>query len=455
MVVTGLSADITTDKLTTQFSQAGNIQKSALVLDNDRKPTGKAYIVFSSKDSADVAKQQLWDGDVTVRAIPSSDRAEFEALIPQESPLEALLQAFQALSPADQAALFARLIPTQAGAATVKSEPPTDTDDGTETYAQGKKTSSLAIKPEPGETSSAPAPLPGRSPSSGVYQHVDGPVLLHEEPKLPIFSGSGKECTFGRWKYEVNCLEEDASYSASVVTTAVHKSLRSPAADVLCRLGINASSASIVQKLESIYGSVQSGETLLERFFSEPQHPKKENCAQWSCRLEDLIYQAAGKGAIDRSAVPKQLKKRFWSGLKDMRIKDALRTRVDSLSFEELLSEARVLEEEYSPGERTDAVLHQVTESDPKMDLLFQKIAKIETQLEQLQQQSKQKKKTKSSQPESKSSKDKVVKCEKCDQKGHLSFGCRMGTNVTCYKCNVEGHIAPACRNKHSDLNSQ
>ena len=435
-----------------QSKRSSIFLKSALVMDNDRKPTGKAYIVFSSKDSADVAKQQLWDGDVTVRAIPSSYHAEFHALIPQESPLEALLQAFQALSPADQAALFAKLIPTGAGAA-VKSEPPSDTDDGSATYADGK-ISSLDIKSEPGEAASAPAPLLGRSHSSGVY-HADVPVLLHEEPKLPIFSGSGKECTFGRWKYEVLCLQEDKSYSASVVATAVRKSLRSPAADVICRLGTNASSAFIVQKLESIYGSVQSGETLLEKFFSEPQHPKKENCAQWSCRLEDLIYQAAGKGAIDRSAVPKQLKKRFWSGLRDMRIKDALRSRVDSLSFEELLSEARILEEEYSPGDKTDAVLHQVTESDPKMDLLFQKIAKIEKQLEQLQQQHKQKKNTKSSQPDSKSSKDQVVRCEKCDQEGHLSFGCRQGANIICHKCKSEGQTAPACRNKRSDLNSQ
>ena len=178
---------------------------------------------------------------------------------------------------------------------------------------------------------------------------------------------------------------------------------------------------------------------------------------QWSCRLEDLIYQAAGKGAIDRSAIPNQLKKRFWSGLKDRRIKDALRSRVDSLTFEELLSEARILEEEYSPEDKADVVLHQVTESDPKMDLLFQKIAKMESQLEQLhkQQTKLQKETNQSSQSGSKGSKAKIVKCDKCDQNGHLAFGCRKGTNVTGYKCDAERHIAQACRNRRSDLNSQ
>ena len=455
VVVVGLSTDITTDKLVTQFSRAGNIQKSALVIGTDHKPTGKAYIVFSLKDSAKVAIQQFGDGDVTVSAVSSADHAEFNALIPPESPLEALVQAFQALSPADQAALFAKLIPTQAGA-TVKSEPLSGTGDGSVAFARGKKISPLDIKPEPGVAASAPASLSGRSPSSGVYHHVDGPVLLHEEPKLPIFSGSGKECTFGRWKYEVNCLLEDENLSDSVVTAAARKSLRSPAADVLCRLGTNASATAIAHKLESIYGSVQSGETLLERFYSEPQNAK-ENCAKWSCRLEDLIYQAAGKGAIDRSAVPNQLKKRFWSGLKDKRIKDALRSQVDSLTFEELLSEARVLEEEYSPEDKKDVVLHQVTESDPKMDLLLQKIAKMESQIEQLhKQQSKLQKGTnQSSQSGSKDSKAKIVKCDKCDQTGHLAFGCRKGTDVKCYKCDLKGHIAPACRNRRSDLNSQ
>ena len=457
IVVEGLSTETTTAKLATQFQQFGNIEKSAMVLGMDNKPTGKAYVVYTSKNSVRTAMQQFSEENVTVRPVSSTDHAEFCALIPEESPLEALLLAFQALSATDQAALFAKLNPGKSLEFPKAEVSGATADGGTVPVSQLREPSSTTIKQEPGIVASAPASLSGQSHSGNVFHHADGPIVLHEEPKLPYFSGSGKECTFGRWKYEVNCLQEDGNYLASAVTTAVRKSLRSPAADILCRLGIGATSSEIVHKLESIYGSVQSAETLLERFYSEPQLPKNETCAQWSCRLEDLIYQAAGKGAIERSAVPKHLKTRFWSGLRDKRIKDALRSRVDSLTFEELLSEARILEEEYSPEVKSDAVLHQVTEPDSMMKQLFQKIAKMETQLEQLQkqQQKQTKPKNQPSHSGSKESKDGIVKCEKCDQQGHLTFGCRQGANVTCYKCHAAGHIAKAFRNAHATLNSQ
>ena len=456
VVVTGLSEQMTNDELATLFKQAGQIEKSAIVLGPGHKATGKAYVVYTAADSAQAAIQTLTDETVKVKAISSTDRAEFQALFPDESAEVTLLKALQALSPAQLADILGKLNPVQPStlAQPIKKETSTDSiGAAVEDYSLPKPLS-LGIKTEPGMD--LPPSTSARSHDSGASPYGNAPVLLHEEPKLPYFSGSGKECTFGRWKYEVSCLA-DQNYSASTVATAVRRSLRSPAADVLTHLGIRATTDDILRKLTSIYGSVQSGDTLLERFYSEPQRPK-ESCAQWSCRLEDLIYQAAAKGAIDRPAVPQQLKKRFWSGLKDKRIKDALRHDVDVMSFEELLSEARVLEEEYSPTEeKSDARLHQVTDSDDKMDQLFKQLAKMQTQLDQLQkQQGQQKQQPKqTSKSESSGCDKKVVICEKCEQGGHLAFGCRRGKNVTCYKCNSEGHIAKACRNPRSALNTQ
>ena len=453
VVVTGLSEHMTNDELATRFKQAGQIDKSAIVFGPGRKATGKAYVVYTAVDSAQAAIQTLTDENVKVKAISSTDRAEFQALFPDESAEVTLLRALQALSPEQLANILGKLNPVQPPTL----DQPIKTETSTESIgaAAGDYTlpKPLGIKTEP--STSLPPSTSASSHDRGASPYGNAPVLLHEEPKLPYFSGSGKECTFGRWKYEVRCLAEQ-NFSTSTVATAVRRSLRSPAADVLTHLGIGATTEDILKKLSSIYGSVQSGDTLLERFYSEPQG-HKEKCAQWSCRLEDLIYQAAAKGAIDRSAVPQQLKKRFWSGLKDKRIKDALRHDVETMTFEELLSEACVLEEEYTPAEgKSDAMLHQVTDSDDKMDQLFKQLAKMQSQLDQLQKQQGQQKQQPKQTPKPESGGDKkVVVCEKCELKGHLAFGCRKGKNVTCYKCNSEGHVVKACRNPRSALNTQ
>ena len=41
------------------------------------------------------------------------------------------------------------------------------------------------------------------------------------------------------------------------------------------------------------------------------------------------------------------LRDRFWAGLRDLQVKNALRHRKDALNFEEMVIEARTLEEEF------------------------------------------------------------------------------------------------------------
>ena len=452
MVVTGLSVDTTYQDIEALFKPVGQVEKSALVVGGDGKPTGKAYVVYSTVDAVPNAVAHLSKEEVLVNPITAADRQEFRALLPEESAADQLLRALQALPPEELAKIFAKLMPQQLPVP-VKPE---DTSlqhksdvAGAADFSKARNPSPVTIKPDP--HAMAQPPSAGVSHGSGAFRYGDGPVIIHEQPKLTSFSGSGRECSFGRWKYEVTCLLEDQNYSASAISRAVHNSLKSPAADVLGHLGSRATVTEIILKLESIYGSVQSEETLMEHFYSERQRPKKENCAAWSCRLEDLVFQAASKGAIDRSDIPIRLKKRFWSGLKDRQIKDALRNRVDSLTFEELLREARALEEEYDPEHRTgsEGIVHQVTEADSKFDELLKRMAKMEAKIDQLQQPQKQKSNKQSSKDDSK------VVCSKCEQEGHLPFGCRKGKDVTCYRCNQAGHISKACRNPRKVSNME
>ena len=99
-------------------------------------------------------------------------------------------------------------------------------------------------------------------------------------------------------------------YSTTTVMEAVRKSLKSPAADVLTKLGIHPTVAQVIKKLESIYGSVLSGPAILEKFYKEEQGDI--SCAKWSTTLEDWIYQAAAKKAVPAASISSTLKHKFW-----------------------------------------------------------------------------------------------------------------------------------------------
>ena len=271
-------------------------------------------------------------------------------------------------------------------------------------------------------------------------------LLPHDSnmPKLPQFSGlQDKDASFGRWRFEVRSMQK--LYSEQHVLAAIHRSLKSPAADVIIHLE-DSSLAEIMQKLDSLYGLVISGDTLMTKIYGEPQRPD-EGCTQWATRLEDLCYLAADKGAVDRSSMNTMLASRFWSGLNNNDIKTALRTSKDTMTMEQLVTQARQLEEEFGKGDKKKAHTHQQqTTKESEITMLMKKMDDVLTAVCQtscqkcttsqegnVHQQAHQARKT--------------IVCHACKKEGHLAFGCRQGTDVTCYKCKKTGHIARACRN--------
>ena len=134
-----------------------------------------------------------------------------------------------------------------------------------------------------GESDKPSVQAPSPSPSTPRFTELfwDGQVIIHEKPHLPTFSGIGKHCSFGRWKYELKVLEADARYSTGMVLETVHRSLKTPAADALPTLVINPTLQQVIDKIESAYGYVLSGEALLERFYCERETVEK-TCANWS-----------------------------------------------------------------------------------------------------------------------------------------------------------------------------
>ena len=253
--------------------------------------------------------------------------------------------------------------------------------------------------------------------------------------------------------YMSNCmvtsLSRDPSYSGYSVLTAVRKSLRGPAADVAARLGEQATVETILHTFESIYGTVLTGEDLLEKFYNAKQM-ENEDCATWCCRIEDLIYQALELEAVNAQEVENMLKSRFWSGLRETRIKDALRQIRSKLTIEELVKEARSLEQEVSvmhKGINTAKVKQQAATAidTSKLDQILKKLNELEVEVKKNQKELELYKQIQVKAAE-KVRESKPVICYECGKEGHVAWGCRLDQPVTCGRCGKDGHIAYACR---------
>ena len=105
------------------------------------------------------------------------------------------------------------------------------------------------------------------------------------------------------WRHEKECLLNE-SYKPETISNAIRRSLKGVASRVVLHLGPGASFISILKKLDSIYGIVAEREDILAEFYSARQI-EDEECARWSCRLEDIISKAQQKGLFTLGNVMK------------------------------------------------------------------------------------------------------------------------------------------------------
>ncbi len=79
---------------------------------------------------------------------------------------------------------------------------------------------------------------------------------------------------------------------------AIRKSLRGQAKRVVIPLGTLATVDEMLTKLETIFGNVASGETILQSFYMANQR-SDESVAAWGLRLEEILQVAVKKGHVD------------------------------------------------------------------------------------------------------------------------------------------------------------
>ena len=194
------------------------------------------------------------------------------------------------------------------------------------------------------DTTNLSPPASVLSSSSPVPQVTSQHMAMgwQEQPRICCFSGEpGKESPFERWRFEVESMQREG-FGQGTVMAAVRRSLKSPAADVFRRMGGTTEVGDVVERLRILYGRVVVGGDILKKFYGEKQ-AAGENCANWAIRLEDYVHQAEEEGQ-GSAALREALPGRFWDGLKDERVRNALRHQ--KLSLEGMIVESRKVEME-------------------------------------------------------------------------------------------------------------
>ena len=140
-------------------------------------------------------------------------------------------------------------------------------------------------------------------------------MTLRSNPRLSLFTGTPgrkEEATYDLWKYEVNCLLAEGSHGDDAIMEAIRRSLKGEPARLAMRLGPKTTISNLLQKLDSIYGTVDVREGVLAQFYSARQQ-HDETVSDWSCRLEDLLAKAVELGRVHPLEADEMLSCMFWT----------------------------------------------------------------------------------------------------------------------------------------------
>ena len=239
-----------------------------------------------------------------------------------------------------------------------------------------------------------------KSAGFGTPQKVSGTVVDPEGgniqfPRISFFSGMEPlpktEVSFDMWKFEVGCLLQEQIYAPSVLMYAVRKSLRGKAARICLYLGEAASVEEVVSKLEGRFGTVESGESLIQTFYNAQQNAD-ESVAVWGCRLEELLQRAKCKGSLGDRSFQDMLRTKFWTGLHSDALKSATRHKFDTISqYDILLRQVRCVEQELVDCEKIKVKgkrVHQQAHSVVRDGDITVKLQEITQRLKHLEERS-------------------------------------------------------------------
>ena len=207
------------------------------------------------------------------------------------------------------------------------------------------------------------------------------------------------ENTYEVWRLEVKSLRSRGCYSDIAIVQAIWKSLRGQARNVLFTLGSSAKAVDILERLESVYGNVASGEAVLQEFYTVHQE-EEESVTDWGLRLEQILQRAIEKGHVTEERKDQMLRDKFWRSLYNQDLKNATKIYHQSvLSFDRLQRKVRAEEYEMQDSiarhqqpvrkEKRNKAQHnpQLTEIDDQLEFLRkinENISRMDRDIQQL-----------------------------------------------------------------------
>ena len=129
---------------------------------------------------------------------------------------------------------------------------------------------------------------------------------------------------------------------------AIRSSLKGQARKIFINMDPECTTQEVIEKMESVFGNVSSGESVLQEFYTTSQR-KDESVAEWGIRLEDTFKRSIAKRYATAIQKDKMLKERFWRSLYSSELKNGTRSHfLSEDSFETLRWKVRGEETEMS-----------------------------------------------------------------------------------------------------------
>ena len=216
-------------------------------------------------------------------------------------------------------------------------------------------------------------------------------------PRISIFFGeTGKgEVNYPAWKYELKCLLAERSYTEEQILLGIRRSCRGNAADKLRRLGITPTIPGIIERFDADFGSIDSKETILKKFYNCHKE-EGESLEAYASRLEEIFAQALEMEAVKPSEKD-SLRRVLYSGLPLSLKQIASYAFATEKDYDKFKLQLRTLENELLVSKETESSTTTKTkcnvttkkEEDPQikemlglMQQMNERIKKLETQNE-------------------------------------------------------------------------
>ncbi len=205
---------------------------------------------------------------------------------------------------------------------------------GTAFFQPSSNPHATTVYPPPPGVSFGAATFPYGPGAAAVAHPAQGHTSqIPWGPKLSYtFRGDGSkgDCSYELWIQEVVSLLATGQLSDLQLMFVICRSLQGLASDVLMYMSLHTTPRQCLRKFDNIFGNVLPNESMLERFWSSYQQDG-ESVAAWACRLEEMVSHVRSR---DNNSFPRgsnaMLKAKFWSGLRDDKVKTGLRHLMDS-----------------------------------------------------------------------------------------------------------------------------